>query len=76
LFRFLGQSDRKEIVSDCLARTDFAAQTGGRPAGVEQNGVFHRKGEVGSWRATLNQEMSDVILKELGWMFPQFGWTR
>jgi Sulfotransferase family len=74
LFRFLGVPDRDDIVVDCLKRTDFAVQTGGRPAGVEQNGSFFRKGEVGVWRATLSEEMSQIILKDLGWMFPLFGW--
>jgi hypothetical protein len=76
LFRFLGVPDRADIVADCLKRTDFAIQTGGRPAGVEQNGSFFRKGEVGAWRATLDDEMSQVILKDLGWMFPLFGWKQ
>ncbi len=76
LFRFIGVSDSAEIVSECVRATDFALQTGGRPPGVEQNGVFHRKGEVGSWKATLNAEMSQVILKDLGWMFPLFGWQQ
>jgi hypothetical protein len=76
LFRFIGVSDNAEIVAECIRKTDFAVQTGGRPAGVEQNGVFHRKGEVGSWKATLNAEMGQVILKDLGWMFPLFGWQQ
>ncbi len=76
LFRFLGVSDRADIVADCLKRTAFSAQTGGRPAGVEANGTFHRKGEVGTWRSTLNDQMSDIILAELGWMFGHFGWPR
>src|SRR6201999_2548123 len=57
LFRFIGVSDDAEIVAECVRTTDFPLQPGGRPAGVEQNGVFHRKGEVGSWKATLNAEM-------------------
>lgn len=76
MFRFLGVPDRDDIVSACLEKTAFANQTGGRPAGVEQNGSFHRKGEVGAWRSTLTDEMSDIIMAELGWMFPLFGWTR
>jgi hypothetical protein len=75
LFRFLGVPDREDIVADCLARTAFAVQTGGRPAGVEANGAFLRKGEVGTWRSTLTDQMNDMILAELGWMFPHFGWS-
>lgn len=74
LFRFIGVSDAADTVAQCVRTTDFALQTGGRPPGVEENGVFHRKGEVGSWTATLNEEMNQMILKDLGWMFPLFGW--
>jgi hypothetical protein len=75
LFRFLGLSDNVETVRACLAETAFAAATGGRPAGVAENGAFLRKGVVGDWRSTLTPEMNDLILRELGWMFPYFGWT-
>jgi hypothetical protein len=74
LFRFLGLSDRSETVSACLERTSFAVATGGRPAGVAQNGAFLRKGVVGDWRTTLTPAMNDLILGDLGWMFPHFGW--
>jgi hypothetical protein len=74
LFRFIGVSDNADIVAECLRKTDFSLQTGGRPAGVEQNGSFFRKGEVGAWRATLDEDLNQVILKDLGWMFPLFGW--
>jgi hypothetical protein len=74
LFRFLDVSDRKDIVEDCLARTSFAALSGGRSAGVEQNGSFFRKGAVRDWKSTLTPEMSEMVLSELGWMFPHFGW--
>jgi Sulfotransferase family len=75
LFRFLGVSDEPAVVAECLARTSFAASTGGRPAGVAQNGAFLRKGIVGDWTSTLTPEMSAIMLEELGWMFPLFGWT-
>jgi len=74
LFRLLGVSDRKDVVEDCLARTSFAALAGGRPAGVEQNGSFFRKGAVGDWTSTLTPGMNKMVLRELGWMFPYFGW--
>ncbi len=75
LFRFLDVADDIDTVRACLARTSFAAATGGRPAGVAQDGAFLRKGVVGDWRSTLTEEMNDLILRELGWMFPYFGWT-
>jgi hypothetical protein len=75
LFRFLCVSDQDSIVNDCLTRTSFAAQTGGRPIGVEQRGSFFRKGVVGDWTATLTPAMSEIVAQELGWMFPYFGWT-
>jgi len=74
MFRFLSVSDASGIVADCVARTSFAAQTGGRPAGTEQNGAFFRKGVSGDWASTLTPEMNALVVRELGWMFPHFGW--
>jgi hypothetical protein len=74
IFRLLGVSDRADIVADCLDRASFAKATGGRAAGVEQQGAFHRKGIAGDWRSTLTPEMNAMLLRELGWMFPKFGW--
>ncbi len=74
LFRFLGVSDHAETVRDCLMRTDFATQTGGRAAGMAKNGSFLRSGTVGDWGSTLSPEMNELILRELGWMFTQYGW--
>ena len=76
LFRLLGVSDAPAVVQACLDRTSFAALTGGRPAGVAQDGAFLRKGVAGDWRATLTPAMGELVLQELGWMFPRFGWTR
>lgn len=76
LFRFLGLSDGAETVRACLERTSFTAATGGRPAGVAQDGAFLRKGVVGDWRTTLTPAMNDLVLRELGWMFAKFGWSR
>ena len=75
LFRLLGVSYDPGLVAACLDRTAFTAATGGRPAGVEQRGSFYRKGVAGDWRSTLTPEMNDLVLRELGWMFPLFGWT-
>lgn len=74
LFRFLGVADRAAVVADCVARTSFEVLTGGRPAGVTAEGAFLRKGVVGDWRTTLTAEMNTMILRELGWAFPRFGW--
>jgi hypothetical protein len=46
-----------------------------RAAGVTQDGSFFRKGVVGDWRPTLTPAMSDIILHDLDWTFPAFGWT-
>jgi Sulfotransferase family len=74
LFQFLGVSDRDDIVADCVAGTTFAALTGGRHAGDTQDGSFFRRGVVGDWPSTFTPEMNEIILRELGWMFPIFGW--
>jgi LPS sulfotransferase NodH len=74
MFRFLSVSDASSIVADCVARTSFAALTGGREAGNEQKGSFFRKGIAGDWRSTLTPEMNQLVLRELAWMFPAFGW--
>jgi hypothetical protein len=74
LFRWLGVTDAADIVAGCVAETSFAAMTGGRPPGVEQAGAFFRKGVSGDWASTLTPAMNDLVLRELGWMFPQFGW--
>ena len=74
LFRFLGVSDSDEVVAACLERTSFAALSRGRPAGEAQERAFFRKGVAGDWRSTLTPEMNALILQELAWMFPHFGW--
>jgi hypothetical protein len=74
LFRFLGGADHQGVVADCIARTGFAAMTGGRAAGTELSSSFFRKGVVGDWRSTLSPEMNEMVLRELGWMFAHFGW--
>jgi hypothetical protein len=74
LFRFLGVSDDGDVVADCVARTSFVVLSGGRRSGGAQDGSFFRKGVVGDWRSTLTPEMNDMVLRELGWMFPHFGW--
>ena len=74
LFRFLGVSDEEAVVAECVARTSFSALSGGRAAGVRQEGSFFREGVVGNWPSTLSVEMNAMILRELGWMFPHFGW--
>jgi hypothetical protein len=76
LYGFLGVSAAPEIVQASLARTDFATQTGGRPAGVAQDGAFLRQGIAGGWRRTLTAAMGAVIANELGWMFDHFRWPR
>jgi Sulfotransferase family len=74
LFRLLGVSDRQEVIDDCIAQASFAVMTGGRPIGQEARASFFRKGVVGDWESTLTAEMNEMVLHELGWMFPYFGW--
>jgi hypothetical protein len=75
LFRFLDVPDNDDLIADCVARTSFAALSGGRAPGTLETMSFFRKGIVGDWRSTLTAEMNEMILRELGWMFSDFGWT-
>jgi LPS sulfotransferase NodH len=75
LFGFLGVADTPDLVAASLERTAFAAATGGRPAGVEEQRAFLRKGVVGDWRTTLTPEMNALMLRELGWSFGYFGFS-
>jgi hypothetical protein len=74
MFRFLSVADASAVVADCVEHTAFAAQTGGRPEGIAQNGAFLRSGIAGDWRSTLTPAMNELILSALGWMFPHFDW--
>ncbi|MCB8881004.1 sulfotransferase [Acidisoma cellulosilytica] len=75
IFRFLGLDATDEIVAACLEATRFDKMTGGRQAGDSADGSFLRKGVVGDWRSTLSPAMNALILQELGWAFPHFGWV-
>jgi hypothetical protein len=75
LFRFLGVDVGVDLVAACVARTSFAALSGGRAPGEVQSGSFFRKGVVGDWRSTFTPEMNALILGKLGWMYPRFGWV-
>ena len=48
--------------------------SGGRPAGEERSGAFFRKGIAGDWATTLTPELSAAVVKQIGWMFAEFGW--
>lgn len=74
IFGFLGLPVSDAVLADCLARTEFKAATGGRPAGVAADGAFLRKGVVGDWRSTLSPAMNALVLREMGWAFAHFGW--
>jgi hypothetical protein len=74
MFRFLGVTDAPEIVTRSIERTRFTSMSGGRPAGEERSGSFFRKGVAGDWVTTLTPEQSAVVVKEIGWMFAEFGW--
>jgi hypothetical protein len=76
LFHFLGVSSADDIVADCLARASFAAmqKQEGQTAGARGRRSFFRKGVVGDWTSTLTPEMNAMVLQELGWTFPHFGW--
>jgi hypothetical protein len=73
LFCFLGVSDHNKLIDDCTARTSFTALSG-HPPGIARNGSFFRQGIAGDWRSTLTPEMNTMVLDQLGWLFPQFGW--
>ncbi len=74
IFRLLGVPDDEAVAAACLAATSFQVATGGRRPGDEARGSFHRKGVAGDWRTTLTADMNALLLEELGWMYPKFGW--
>jgi LPS sulfotransferase NodH len=76
LYEFIGVSTAPQIVAESVARTAFSTMTGGRPAGVTESGSFLRKGVVGDWRSTFTAEQGALVERELGWMFPLFGFSR
>jgi hypothetical protein len=76
IFEFLCLPASAAVVRDCVEQTAFDRMTGGRPAGEGAERSFLRKGTVGDWRSTLSPAMNDLILRQLGWMFPHFGWTQ
>jgi hypothetical protein len=73
-FRFLGVSADASIVADCVSRNSFGTLSTRRSTHSATGRPFFRKGVVGDWRSTLPPELNALILKELGWMFPRFGW--
>jgi hypothetical protein len=75
LFGFLGVADDDAVVAECVARTSFAAMSGGRAPGERREGSFFRSGVVGDWTTTFDAGMNAMMLRELGWMYPHFGWT-
>jgi hypothetical protein len=75
LFDFLGVATDDDIIAACVARRRFAVLSGGRRPGMIEDGAFYRAGIVGGWRDTFTEEMNQVLLAELVWSFPRFGWT-
>ena len=69
LFALLGLRNDPALVGDCLERTSFAVQT--RTRGAQR---FLRKGVMGDWRETLTSDSAGLIVRDLGWMFAEFGW--
>lgn len=72
LFRFLGVSDASALVAHCVDRNSFASASTAQPTG---DGAFFRKGRAGDWSATVPPAINALVVQELGWMFPRFGWT-
>jgi hypothetical protein len=75
LFALLDVETDAAILDRIIAATTFAAATGGRAAGVAQEGSFFRRGIIGDWRETLPPEQNRAIFQVLGWMFADFGWA-
>jgi hypothetical protein len=76
LCRFLDVSDDPGIVAACVEGASFASLSGGRPAGVTQDGAFLRKGVAGDWTETLPPDVAARIVDRLGWAYEWFAWSR
>jgi hypothetical protein len=74
LFRFLDVSDDPAIVDACVQGASFASLTGGRPAGVVEDGAFLRKGVAGEWESTLPADAAALVVDRLSWAYDWFAW--
>jgi hypothetical protein len=74
LYEFLGVVAEPTLIDACVARTSFGVMSQVSSSGGPV--PFFRKGVVGDWPNTLTQEMSGLVVKELGWAFETFGWRR
>ncbi len=74
LFAFLGVANNRDLAASCISRSSFAALSGRQTGDVGGDGSFFRKGVAGDWRSTITPPMNEMIVRELGWMFPLFGW--
>jgi len=75
LYRFIGVRDDAETTAACIAACAFDRHSGGRARGEVDTGSFLRRGVVGDWRSTFTEAQGRMITDQLGWMYPQFGWT-
>ena len=73
LFRHIGVVDDVAVAQCSIERTSFDGMVRSFP-GAAGEGQFLRKGVIGDWPSTLTPAMADLVLVELGWMFPLFGW--
>jgi hypothetical protein len=75
IFRFLAVDDAAELAATCVAQTAFPPPRAEPAEPSTPRPAFLRKGTVGDWTTTLTPEMNDMILRQLGWVYPRFGWV-
>lgn len=75
VFAMLGVAADPATVAACVAAASFSRLSGGRRRGAESGASFFRKGVVGDWRNTLQDDAVEAILGEVGplmarWRYP------
>ncbi len=73
LFEFLGASQNKKIIKNCIEAASFS-KVSGRSSGDEDQGSHFRKGIVGDWRNHLDDAAQTIFQKHAGELLKELGY--